>query len=320
MIKKQKGKLMSEKYAVQVNHLSKTFNQKKVVDDISFNIKPGEIFALLGPNGAGKTTTLRMMTTLLKPTSGSITIMGYDTQKEPQKVRSLFGLTSQDASIDKDLSARENLMIFARLNGLSRKDTKVRTEELLTEFSLINSADKALSTFSGGMRRRLDLAVSLIARPAVIFLDEPTTGLDPRTRIQMWDTIRALVKAGSTIILTTQYLEEADQLADHIAMIDHGKMVGYGTPNELKAKVGNEKLNLKFEDENQAEKSVQIIQSDLKEKVQQNGNSVVIPISDINEVPIILHQLTQANLKISDLNVKQPSMDDVFFAMTVGKN
>ncbi|POH11172.1 ABC transporter ATP-binding protein [Fructilactobacillus sanfranciscensis] len=287
---------------------------------MSFNIKPGEIFALLGPNGAGKTTTLRMMTTLLKPTSGSITIMGYDTQKEPQKVRSLFGLTSQDASIDKDLSARENLMIFARLNGLSRKDTKVRTEELLTEFSLINSADKALSTFSGGMRRRLDLAVSLIARPAVIFLDEPTTGLDPRTRIQMWDTIRALVKAGSTIILTTQYLEEADQLADHIAMIDHGKMVGYGTPNELKAKVGNEKLNLKFEDENQAEKSVQIIQSDLKEKVQQNGNSVVIPISDINEVPIILHQLTQANLKISDLNVKQPSMDDVFFAMTVGKN
>ncbi|WP_168848188.1 ATP-binding cassette domain-containing protein [Fructilactobacillus sanfranciscensis] len=311
---------MSEKYAVQVNHLSKTFNQKKVVDDISFNIKPGEIFALLGPNGAGKTTTLRMMTTLLKPTSGSITIMGYDTQKEPQKVRSLFGLTSQDASIDKDLSARENLMIFARLNGLSRKDTKVRTEELLTEFSLINSADKALSSFSGGMRRRLDLAVSLIARPAVIFLDEPTTGLDPQTRIQMWDTIRALVKAGSTIILTTQYLEEADQLADHIAMIDHGKMVGYGTPNELKAKVGNEKLNLKFEDENQAEKAVQSIQSDLKEKVQQNGNSVVIPISDINEVPIILHQLTQANLKISDLNVKQPSMDDVFFAMTVGKN
>ncbi|NDR77571.1 ATP-binding cassette domain-containing protein [Lactobacillus sanfranciscensis] len=320
MIKKQKGKLMSEKYAVQVNHLSKTFNQKKVVDDISFNIKPGEIFALLGPNGAGKTTTFRMMTTLLKPTSGSITIMGYDTQKEPQKVRSLFGLTSQDASIDKDLSARENLMIFARLNGLSRKDTKVRTEELLTEFSLINSADKALSTFSGGMRRRLDLAVSLIARPAVIFLDEPTTGLDPQTRIQMWDTIRALVKAGSTIILTTQYLEEADQLADHIVMIDHGKMVGYGTPNELKAKVGNEKLNLKFEDENQAEKAVQSIQSDLKEKVQQNGNSVVIPISDINEVPIILHQLTQANLKISDLNVKQPSMDDVFFAMTVGKN
>lgn len=136
----------------------------------------------------------------------------------------------------------------------------------------------------------------------------------------MWDTIRALVKAGSTIILTTQYLEEADQLADHIAMIDHGKMVGYGTPNELKAKVGNEKLNLKFEDENQAEKAVQSIQSDLKEKVQQNGNSVVIPISDINEVPIILHQLTQANLKISNLNVKQPSMDDVFFTMTVGKD
>lgn len=311
---------MQEKYAVKVNNLTKNFKHQTVVDNLSFNIKQGEIFALLGPNGAGKTTTLRMMTTLLKPTSGSVTIMGHDTQKEPKLVRSLFGLTSQDSSIDENLSARENLMIFARLNGLSRHDAKLRTAELLKEFSLTNSAEKALSTFSGGMRRRLDLAVSLIARPAVIFLDEPTTGLDPRTRIQMWNTIQKLVKEGSTIILTTQYLEEADQLANHIAMIDHGKIVGFGTPNELKEKVGNTKLNLKFANESQANQAVQIITANLNEKVQQNGNSASIPLSDINEVTVILNQLTNANIKISSMNVTQPSMDDVFFAMTAGKN
>lgn len=311
---------MKEKKAVEVHNLSKKFKQQIAVDNISFNIKQGEVFALLGPNGAGKTTTLNMMTTLLKPTSGSIKILGHDTQKEAQLVRSLFGLTAQTASIDEDLSARENLMIFSRLNGLSRKDSKIRTEELLKEFSLTDSAEKALSTFSGGMRRRLDLAVSLIARPAVIFLDEPTTGLDPRTRIQMWDTIRALVKAGSTIILTTQYLEEADQLADHVAMIDHGKMVGFGTPNELKAKVGGNKLNLKFSNETRAQAAVQVLNHHLTTKIKQTENAVSIPLQDINEVTGILNLLTNAKISITNMEVKQPSMDDVFFAMTVGKN
>lgn len=201
---------MTEEYAVEINGLTKTFGQQTAVDQVSFNIKRGEVFGLLGPNGAGKTTTLRMMTTLLQPTSGDIKIFGHDVKTESQTVRSLFGLTGQYASVDEDISARENLMIFSRLNGLSRQEAKARTAELLEEFSLVNSADKAISNFSGGMRRRLDLAVSLITRPALIFLDEPTTGLDPRTRTQMWATIRQLVAAGSTIVLTTQYLEEAD--------------------------------------------------------------------------------------------------------------
>ncbi|WP_429971073.1 ATP-binding cassette domain-containing protein [Fructilactobacillus sp. Tb1] len=311
---------MNEQYAVTVKNLKKVFKNQTAVDDISFNIKKGEIFALLGPNGAGKTTTLRMMTTLLKPTSGKIEILGHDTQKEPQLVRSLFGLTSQASSIDEDLTARENLMIFSRLNDLSVADSKKRTAELLKEFDLVNSADKPLSDFSGGMRRRLDLAVSLIARPAVIFLDEPTTGLDPRTRIQMWNVIRDLVAEGSTIVLTTQYLEEADQLADHVAMIDHGKLVGYGTPNELKEKVGGIKLNLKFEDEKQARLAITKIENIISEKVKATGAEISIPLQDINEVTIILNELTTAQIKFIDMNVQQPSMDDVFFAMTVGKN
>lgn len=213
---------MNEEYAIEINDLTKVFAKQTAVDHVSLNVKKGEVFGLLGPNGAGKTTTLRMITTLLKPTSGSIKIFGYDTQKNDKLVRSMFGLTGQYASVDEDISARENLMIFSRLNGLTHSEAKKRTNELLEEFSLQASADKSISNFSGGMRRRLDLAVSLISRPTLIFLDEPTTGLDPRTRTQMWDTIRSLVEQGSTIVLTTQYLEEADELADRIAVIDHG--------------------------------------------------------------------------------------------------
>ena len=258
---------MSEEYAVEIEGLTKTFGTQTAVDNVSFNIKRGEVFGLLGPNGAGKTTTLRMMTTLLKPTSGTIQIFGHDVKKEPQVVRSLFGLTGQYASVDEDISARENLMIFSRLNGLSRREAKERTEELLNEFSLVASADKAISNFSGGMRRRLDLAVSLISRPALIFLDEPTTGLDPRTRTQMWDTIRELVAEGSTIVLTTQYLEEADELADRIALIDHGKLVSLGTPAELKAQVGGAKLRLEMTDAQQADQAKQIVTDALHEEV-----------------------------------------------------
>lgn len=281
---------MTEEYAVEINGLTKTFGQQTAVDQVSFNIKRGEVFGLLGPNGAGKTTTLRMMTTLLQPTSGDIKIFGHDVKTESQTVRSLFGLTGQYASVDEDISARENLMIFSRLNGLSRQEAKARTAELLEEFSLVNSADKAISNFSGGMRRRLDLAVSLIIRPALIFLDEPTTGLDPRTRTQMWDTIRQLVAAGSTIVLTTQYLEEADELADRIAVIDHGKLVSIGTPAELKAQVGGAKLR------------------------------VEVAIDDINTVAGVLQAITAAGVTMTNMSVEQPSMDDVFFALTVGKN
>ena len=311
---------MTEEYAVEINGLTKTFGQQTAVDQVSFNIKRGEVFGLLGPNGAGKTTTLRMMTTLLQPTSGDIKIFGHDVKTESQTVRSLFGLTGQYASVDEDISARENLMIFSRLNGLSRQEAKVRTTELLEEFSLVNSADKAISNFSGGMRRRLDLAVSLITRPALIFLDEPTTGLDPRTRTQMWDTIRQLVAAGSTIVLTTQYLEEADELADRIAVIDHGKLVSIGTPAELKAQVGGAKLRVEVADDTQAEQARGVMADTLPATPQVTRNVVEVAIDDINTVAGVLQAITAAGVTMTNMSVEQPSMDDVFFALTVGKN
>lgn len=311
---------MTEEYAVEINGLTKTFGQQTAVDQVSFNIKRGEVFGLLGPNGAGKTTTLRMMTTLLQPTSGDIKIFGHDVKTESQTVRSLFGLTGQYASVDEDISARENLMIFSRLNGLSRQEAKVRTTELLEEFSLVNSADKAISNFSGGMRRRLDLAVSLITRPALIFLDEPMTGLDPRTRTQMWDTIRQLVAAGSTIVLTTQYLEEADELADRIAVIDHGKLVSIGTPAELKAQVGGAKLRVEVADDAQAEQARGVMAETLPATPQVTRNVVEVAIDDINTVAGVLQAITAAGVTMTNMSVEQPSMDDVFFALTVGKN
>ena len=311
---------MTEEYAVEINGLTKTFGQQTAVDQVSFNIKRGEVFGLLGPNGAGKTTTLRMMTTLLQPTSGDIKIFGHDVKTESQTVRSLFGLTGQYASVDEDISARENLMIFSRLNGLSRQEAKARTAELLEEFSIVNSADKAISNFSGGMRRRLDLAVSLITRPALIFLDEPTTGLDPRTRTQMWATIRQLVAAGSTIVLTTQYLEEADELADRIAVIDHGKLVSIGTPAELKAQVGGAKLRVEVVDDAQAEQARGVMANTLPATPQVTRNVVEVAIDDINTVVGILQAITAAGVTMTNMSVEQPSMDDVFFALTVGKN
>ena len=306
--------------AIAIQTLSKKFGQQTAVDRVSFNVEVGEVFALLGPNGAGKTTILRMLTTLLKPTSGTIQVLGHNLQSEPQAVRSLFGLAGQYASVDEDLTARENLQTFSLLNGLSFREARLRTQELLEEFSLINSADKPLATFSGGMRRRLDLSISLIAQPKIIFLDEPTTGLDPRTREQMWKTIRQLVQAGTTVILTTQYLEEADQLADHIALIDHGKLVALGTPQTLKEKVASKKLNLTFQNELQATQTVQAIAEATNGIVQQTDNMVNVSFNEVDDITKILTNLQVAKLSANDIQIKQPSLDDVFFAMTVGKN
>jgi ABC-2 type transport system ATP-binding protein len=306
--------------AIAIQTLSKKFGQQTAVDRVSFNVEVGEVFALLGPNGAGKTTILRMLTTLLKPTSGTIQVLGHNLQSESQAVRSLFGLAGQYASVDEDLTARENLQTFSLLNGLTFREARLRTQELLEEFSLINSADKPLATFSGGMRRRLDLSISLIARPKIIFLDEPTTGLDPRTREQMWKTIRQLVQAGTTVILTTQYLEEADQLADHIALIDHGKLVALGTPQALKEKIASKKLNLTFQNELQATQAVQAIAEATNGIVQQTDNMVNVSFNEVDDITKILTNLQVTKLSANDIQIKQPSLDDVFFAMTVGKN
>lgn len=311
---------MSEENAIEVRHLSKRFGDNLAVADLSFNVRRGEVFGLLGPNGAGKTTTLRMITTLLKPDAGQVKIFGHDTATEGRLARSLFGLTGQYASVDEDISARENLMIFARLNGLSRADAKARTAELLAEFSLEQSADKALKHFSGGMRRRLDLAVSLITRPALIFLDEPTTGLDPRTRTQMWTTIRGLVAQGSTIVLTTQYLEEADQLADRLAVIDHGKLVKLGTPAELKQQVGGTILTFTVNQASQVKAALRILAQTVAGKVRQSGQQLSVTLSQLTQLTPVLETLKRAQVAVSRLSVTEPSLDDAFMALTVGQN
>ena len=312
--------MMTMKNAIEVSHSTKKFNDKIAVNDVSFNVKQGEVFGLLGPNGAGKTTTLRMITTLLKSSSGTVKIFGHDTSSEGKLARSMFGLTGQYASVDEDISARENLMIFSRLNGLSRIASKKRTEELLEEFSLVNSADKSLKNFSGGMRRRLDLAVSLITRPALIFLDEPTTGLDPRTRTQMWETIRNLVKQGSTIVLTTQYLDEADQLADRVAVIDHGKLIKIGTPQELKQQIGGTSLSFTVNDLEQINSVTKLVTDKLGAKVSVAGQRLSTNLSDIDQLSNLLSSLRQNKIMINDLTVQEPSLDDVFMNLTVGKN
>jgi ABC-2 type transport system ATP-binding protein len=239
------AKQQTPELAVEARGLVKVFGDHRAVDGIDLHVPAGTIYGVLGPNGAGKTTTINMLATLLRPDGGTATIFGHNVEKEPQIVRQLIGVTGQYASVDEALSATENLVIFSRLLGLNKATAKQKAAELLEEFDLTEAAKRPLAKFSGGMRRRLDLAVSLIAQPPLLFLDEPTTGLDPRTRSQMWSTIRRLVDTGSTVLLTTQYLDEADQLADRIAVIDKGKVVAEGTPNELKKSVGTAALQVR---------------------------------------------------------------------------
>jgi ABC-2 type transport system ATP-binding protein len=303
--------------AVEAHCLVKTFGDNRAVDGVSLSIPTGSICAVLGPNGAGKTTTINMLATLSKPDAGNVEIFGHDVLRETQIVRQLIGLTGQFASIDEDLTALENLTIFGRLHGYSRKDSKRKADELLEEFGLSDVASRALSKFSGGMRRRLDLAVSLISQPPLIFLDEPTTGLDPRTRTQMWQTIRNLVRGGSTVLLTTQYLDEADQLADNIVVIDKGRVVANDTPDGLKRSVGSSSLHLTVKDANNADNATQIIERILDTKVHlAEASELIAPMDNIDKLTDVLTTLREAGIALSGVNILQPTLDEVFFALT----
>lgn len=303
--------------AVQAQELAKIFGDNYAVNGVDLHIPAGGIYGVLGPNGAGKTTTIRMLATLLKPDGGSAKIFGHDVVKESHVVRQLIGVTGQYASVDEKLSATENLVIFSRLLGLSRHDAKLKAKELLEEFGLTESAKRPLAQYSGGMRRRLDLAASLIAQPPLIFLDEPTTGLDPRTRNQMWNTIRRLVNEGSTVVLTTQYLDEADQLADRIAVIDRGKVIAEGTPSELKAKVGTASLVLEVTDNENLLYAKDIIQQMLEVEVHiENNRTITAPMIDAEVVTDILLSLRNANIGLAAVSVKSPTMDEVFLTLT----
>lgn len=304
--------------AISTTNLVKNFDGKNAVNGISLDVHQGEIFGILGPNGAGKTTFLRMLATLTKVTSGSASIFGNDLTKDGAKVRNFIGLTGQYASVDEELTGMENMIIFGQLNGLSKKEAKKRGLELLKQFSLTEAKDKSISAFSGGMRRRLDLAVSLITKPPLIFLDEPTTGLDPRTRGEMWKTIRELVKGGSTIVLTTQYLDEADQLADRIAIIDHGSIIAQGTPSELKNILGETTFELSLI------KSSQIKQA--KEMIEQKFNIEVIVLPEFATLSIkvtdtkimtqILLLLETEHIAINEFETRKPTLDEVFLELT----
>jgi ABC-2 type transport system ATP-binding protein len=316
--KKREASAAGGQWAVEASGLVKTFGDNRAVDGVNLHVKTGSIYGVLGPNGAGKTTTIRMLATLLRPDAGSAQIFGHDVGREPHIVRQLIGVTGQYASVDESLSATENLVIFSRLLGLSRVDAKRKAAELLEEFGLTEAAKRPLKNFSGGMRRRLDLAASLIAQPPLIFLDEPTTGLDPRTRAQMWETIRRLVKTGSTVLLTTQYLDEADQLADRIAVIDRGHVVAEGTVDELKMSVGTASLQLRvaepLETEHARRKVEQVLQ--VRAAVSAEAGKITAPMSDPDKVADLLIALREDGIRLAEMSMQKPTLDEVFLTIT----
>lgn len=307
--------MAKNKLAVSVKNLRKSFGKLAVLKGIDLEVERGTVLALLGPNGAGKTTTVRILTTLLEPDGGSAKVEGYDVVRDADKVRSVIGLTGQYAAIDEYLTGRENLHMMGRLYHLSPQDTRRRTEELLKEFELQEAANRPAKTYSGGMRRRLDLAASLIASPPVIFLDEPTTGLDPRSRLAMWDIIKQLVSNGSTILLTTQYLDEADQLADRIVVIDGGKVIAEGTADQLKQRVGKDRVEFTFE------RAADVVRARavFDDKAQVDDKRRTISIANdggVKQLKGLLEKLESSHVRVEALSLHKPTLDDVFLQLT----
>ena len=304
--------------AVAATGLVKTFDDFRAVDGIDLEVRRGEVFGVLGPNGAGKTTTLKMLATLLPMDGGEASIFGVDVRRNPHMIRQLVGVTGQYASVDENLTGAENLWLFGRLQGLSSSRSKATAADLLERFGLTEARDKQIKTFSGGMRRRLDLAASLISQPPLIFLDEPTTGLDPRTRGQMWDTIRDLIRGGSTVLLTTQYLDEADQLAGRIAVIDRGVKVAEGTPDELKTSVGSSTLQLRMSDPSSTADAAAVVRRVLREEpvLTPESGGMNAALLDANQAADVLIALRQSGLSIASATVQKPTLDEVFMAIT----
>ena len=303
--------------AVEATGLVKTFGETRAVDGVDLAVRRGSVYGVLGPNGAGKTTTIRMLATLLRPDAGSARVLGHDIVDDADAVRGAVSLTGQLASVDEDLTGRENLVLIGRLLGLPRADAKARATELLEAFGLTEAAGKLVKNFSGGMRRRLDIAASIVVTPELMFLDEPTTGLDPRSRNQVWDIIRALVAGGTTILLCTQYLEEADQLADGIAVIDHGKVIAEGTPGQLKASVGSGALHVRLLDPEQRPQAEQLLGRELGAvHLEPDPAALSVQCAHADRGAEAVAELSRAGVGIADFSLGQPSLDEVFLALT----
>ncbi|MBI4363529.1 MAG: ATP-binding cassette domain-containing protein [Candidatus Doudnabacteria bacterium] len=305
--------------AIEVKNLTKYYKTVKAIDGMDLEVPAGIIFGLLGPNGAGKTTLVRILTTLLKPTAGEAKVLGLDVAADAQALRSMIGLAGQYAAVDEHLTGRENLELVGKLYHLPNNDAKQRAVELLEQFDLMDAADRPAKTYSGGMRRRLDLAASLVAKPKVLFLDEPTTGLDPKSRIDLWKMIRQLVSKGTTVLLTTQHLEEADQLANQIAIINHGKIIDQGTPNELKSKFGTDILELDIVNPDQRQAAATAIAGlGISEpQVDPINGYIRLPIRGSTAILTeVIRRLDLAGIEVKDILQRRPTLDDVFLKLT----
>jgi ABC-2 type transport system ATP-binding protein len=305
--------------AIETDGLIKTFGPMRALDQLNLAIPGGSVYGLLGPNGAGKTTAIRVLTTLLKPTAGSATVLGLDVERDAALVRQKVSLTGQYASVDEDLTGHENLVLVSRLLGMSWGDARKRASELLSAFSLTEAASRQVRTFSGGMRRRIDIAASLVTRPEILFLDEPTTGLDPRSRNQVWDLVRQIAGEGTTVLLTTQYLEEADRLAERMAVIDHGRVIAEGTSHELKASIGGNALRFQLAEANKRAAALALI-GDLKVAdavlSESDPSTISVTVADASAAAEVLSALSRAEIRLTDFSLGAPSLDDVFFALT----
>ena len=312
-------------FAIETSDLTKVYGKTRAVDGVNLTVRTGSVYGFLGPNGAGKTTTIRMLATLLHPDGGTARVFGYDVVREADAVRSRVSLTGQFASVDEDLSGSENLILLGRLLGYSWTQAKARASELLEAFGIAKAADRQVKKYSGGMRRRLDIAASIVVTPDLLFLDEPTTGLDPRSRSQVWEIVRAIVAGGTTVLLTTQYLDEADQLADRIAVIDHGKIIAEGTSGQLKASVGAGAVHVRLFDPEQRPQAEQVLSRALAAPVHLESDPAalsarvtadVAPHATGERVAHALAELARSGVAVTDFTLGQPSLDEVFLALT----
>jgi ABC-2 type transport system ATP-binding protein len=304
--------------AIETDGLVKVFDETRAVDGIDLRVDAGTVFGVLGPNGAGKTTLIRMLATLLPPTAGSARVLGHDVVADADAVRAVVSLTGQFASVDEELTGQENLELVGRLLGFRKRAATTRADGLLEAFGLTDAADKLVRDYSGGMRRRLDIGASIFVTPELLFLDEPTTGLDPRSRNQVWEIVRVLVEEGTTVLLTTQYLDEADQLADRVAIVDHGRVIAEGTTSELKARVGAGSLHVRVHEPEQRSAAQRILTSALATEVDLESDPVALTVHapDPDLVPIALAELNRAEVGMTDFAFGQPSLDEVFLALT----